>query len=232
MDEHTEPHYDRSALLTIDLQRDFLSDSPYGVTGTTEVLPAIRKLVEAYRAADRPIVHVVRLYLPDGSNADLARRAMLASGASIALPGTPGSQLADGLTPHDAVALDHGQLLAGQLQRLGPAEHVMFKPRWNAFYTTRLDSHLRETDADTVVVAGCNYPNCPRGTLFGASERDYRAVMVNDAVSRWSEHAGAELGSLGVIDATTTEVLTQLAAITEIATPVWSSPESSAGAPR
>lgn len=117
MDEHTRPHYERSALLTIDLQCDFLSDSPYGIAGTTAVLPAVRGLVEAYRAASLPIVHVVRLYLPDGSNADLARRAALTSGASIVVPGSRGSQLADGLTPDDAIELDQDQLLAGQLQR-------------------------------------------------------------------------------------------------------------------
>ena len=219
MDEHTRPRYETSALLTIDLQCDCLSDGPYGIAGTTEVLPVVCTLAEAYRAAGRPIVHVVRLYLPDGSNADLCRRAVLASGASIALLGSPGSQLADGLTPDNIIELDHDQLLAGQLQRLGPAEHAMFKPRWNAFYDTGLDDHLRQTGIDTVVVAGCNYPNCPRGTLFGASERDYRAVLVNDAVSQWTQHARTELDNLGVVTATTSEVLTQLGQTTKVVPP-------------
>lgn len=96
----------------------------------------------------------------------------------------------------------------------------------------RLDGRLRETGVDTVVVAGCNYPNCPRGTLFGASERDYRAVMVSDAVSQCSEDAAAELSSLGVVTETTAAILTQLAEIAEAATPVRSSSESSAGGPR
>jgi nicotinamidase-related amidase len=183
------------------------------------VLPAVCTLVDAYRAAGRPIVHVVRRYLPDGSNADLCRRTVLASGASIALPGSPGSQLADGLTPDNTIELDHDQLLAGQLQPLGPAEHAMFKPRWNAFYDTGLNDHLRQTGVDTVVVAGCNYPNCPRGTLFGASERDYRAVLVNDAVSQWTQHARTELGNLGVVTATIRKVLTQLGQTTTVAAP-------------
>jgi nicotinamidase-related amidase len=210
MDEHTRPHYERSALLTIDLQRDFLSDGPYGIAGTTEVLPAVCALVAAYRAAQRPIVHVVRLYLSDGSNADLCRRAVLAAGASIARPGSPGSQLAEGLTPGNTIELDHDQLLARQLQCLGPHEHAMFKPRWNAFYDTGLDDHLRQTGIDTIVVTGCNYPNCPRGTAFGASERDYRTVLVADAISQWNDYANAELANLGVVTATTSEVLTQL----------------------
>lgn len=174
MDEYTRPHYERSALLTIDLQRDFVS----GIGGTPEILPAVRALVGGYRTAGLQIVHVVRLYLPDGSNADLSRRSLLASGVSIATPGSRGSQLARGLTPDDTIELDTERLLAGGLQPLGPTEHVMFKPRWNAFYGTDLDGYLRRAGVDTVVVAGCNYPNCPRGTLFGASERDYRAALV------------------------------------------------------
>src|SRR5690606_37778357 len=69
VDEYTSPEFPRSALLTIDMQRDFLP----AVAGTAEVLPAIRQLTAAFRATGRPIVHVVRLYLPDGSNADLCR---------------------------------------------------------------------------------------------------------------------------------------------------------------
>jgi hypothetical protein len=57
-----------------------------------EVLPAVCRLVRAYRAAFRPIVHVVRLYLPDGSKAELCRRALVAGGAARALPGGVGSQ--------------------------------------------------------------------------------------------------------------------------------------------
>lgn len=40
-----------------------------------------------------------------------------------------------------------------------------------AFYGTRLEEHLRALDVDTVVVCGCNFPNCPRTTIYEASER-------------------------------------------------------------
>jgi nicotinamidase-related amidase len=59
----TEPHWLNSALLTIDMQRDFLTDGRYGIPGTTEVLPALQRLADAFRRAHRPIVHVVQLYL-------------------------------------------------------------------------------------------------------------------------------------------------------------------------
>jgi nicotinamidase-related amidase len=197
MNPDIEPRWASSALLTIDLQRDFLSDGAFAVPGTTEVLPAVSEVAEAFRRAGRPVIHAVRLYLPDGSNADISRRADLRAGASIVRPGTPGAELAPDLLPAP-VPVDADALLRGELQRVGEAEHILFKPRWNAFYATTLDAWLRSQDVDTVVVAGCNYPNCPRGTLFGASERDYRAVAVSDATSRWTDTAEPELAGIGV----------------------------------
>jgi hypothetical protein len=55
--------------------------------------------------------------------------------------------------------------------------------------------------------------------LFGASERDYRAVLVNDAVSQWTQHARTELDNLGVVTATIWEVLTQLGQTSTVAAP-------------
>lgn len=74
----------------------------------------------------------------------------------------------------------------------------MFKPRWSAFYRTSLDEHLRDLGVNTVVVAGCNLPNCPRATLFDASERDYRAVLVTDATSQVTPERLADLALIGV----------------------------------
>ena len=197
MNPDVEPCWESSALITIDLQRDFLSDGAFGVPGTTEVLPAVRDVVRAFRGAGRPIIHAVRLYLADGSNADISRRQRIRAGASIVRPGTPGSELAPDLLPAQ-VSIDADSLLRGELQPAGDGEHILFKPRWNAFYATPLDAFLRSQHVNTVVVVGCNYPNCPRGTLFGASERDYRAVAVSDATSRWTSSAAEELAGIGI----------------------------------
>jgi nicotinamidase-related amidase len=148
---------------------------------------------------------VIRLYLPDGSNADISRRAALRAGASIARPGTTGADLAPDLLPPGS-ALDAEELLGGRLQHVGGDEHVLFKPRWNAFFGTPLEGELRSWGVDTVVVAGCNFPNCPRGTLFGASERDFRAVAVSDAISGWTGTAEKELAAIGVCVASSAEV--------------------------
>lgn len=197
-DPHLTPNWATSALITIDVQHDFLSEAPYGVPGTTEVLPALSELAGAFRAAGRPIVHIVRLYEPGGRDADLVRRTLLAGGAAIVAPGSEGSAVPAGLLPPGAPALDPELLLSGEPQTLGEREVALFKPRWGAFYRTRLDDLLRGWGVDTLVVAGCNFPNCPRATLVEASERDYRLVLADDAVSRLHDVGRTEMTGIGV----------------------------------
>ncbi|MBT2234177.1 cysteine hydrolase family protein [Nonomuraea sp. NEAU-A123] len=197
-DPHLTPNWATSALLTIDVQRDFLSEAPYGVPGTTEALPALAALAAAFRAARRPIVHIVRLYHPGGQDADLVRRTLLADGAAIVAPGSAGSAIAADLLPPGAPPLDPELLLSGEPQPLGEHEVALFKPRWGAFYRTRLDELLRGWDVDTLVVAGCNFPNCPRATLIEASERDYRLVLADDAISRLHDVGRTEITGIGV----------------------------------
>jgi nicotinamidase-related amidase len=191
------PHFDTSALLTIDVQHDTLDGEPGEIPGTSAALPAIRQLTAAFRAAGRPIVHLVRLYLPDGSNVDLCRRQLIRDGARLFLAGSVGAELADGLVP-GLGGLDAPALLAGQLQRVGGDEVVMYKPRWGAFFQTPLHAHLRSRQVDTLVICGANFPNCPRTSIYEASERDHRVVVATDAVSRLTQEGVRELQAIGV----------------------------------
>src|SRR4051812_40809345 len=96
---YTEPHWATSALITIDVQSCTLDGGTLEVPGTTEALEQMVALVAAFREAKRPIVHVVRLYLPDGSNVDPVRRADVESGATFLVRGAVGTELAPGLAP-------------------------------------------------------------------------------------------------------------------------------------
>lgn len=195
----TEPRLATSALLTVDVQNDFtLPGAPAEIPGTRQAVPAMRQVVTAFREAGLPIVHVVRLYRTDGSNADLARREAIQDGTTMVAPGTPGADLVQELQPRGGIDLDADLLLAGQLQGLGPREWAMYKPRWGAFFATPLHDHLRSLGVDTVVVCGCNFPNCPRTTAYEASERDYRIGLVTDATSGVYDRARAELENIGV----------------------------------
>jgi len=199
MDEYTRPDPESAALLTIDVQRDFTEPgAPAEIEGTAEAVPQMRRLVEAFREAGAPIVHVVRLYRADGSNVDRCRRVAIESGEAIVRPGSDGSQIVPALQPPDADRLDAEGLLAGECQRLGPAEWAMYKPRWSALYRTPLADLLAEREVDTLVVCGCNFPNCPRTTVYDASARDYRLVFVSDATSGVYDRGLAELRGIGV----------------------------------
>ena len=209
-DSHLEPHWRSAALLVVDLQRDFLDDGAAPVEGTSAlVAPAVR-LVQAFRAAGRPVVHVVRLYSSDGVDVDTVRRAAIESGVRIVAPGTDGAEPAVGLLPGGA-RLNAHLLLSGRLQVVGEREAVVFKPRWSAFHRTALDDWLVELGCDTVVVAGCNLPNCPRATLTDATERDLRAVLATDAVSRSSPERLGDLAAIGVVLMPTDEIVSHLA---------------------
>jgi nicotinamidase-related amidase len=206
--DHVSPHWDRAALLVIDVQNDFLDGGASPVPGTSAVVPAVGALVEAFRRAGRPIAHVVRLYEPGGSDVDLVRRSAIEAGAAVVAPGSTGSQIPAEVA--GGAALDAPRLLRGEPQPIGEREVIVFKPRWSAFHRTSLEAWLHEQDIDTVVVAGCNLPNCPRATLFDASERDFRTVLVEDAVSQVTPERLADLAALGV------QVMTSAAAVARL----------------
>jgi nicotinamidase-related amidase len=195
---HTAPQLEKSALITIDVQRDVLEGQPLEVPGSSAAAEAIGRLADRFREAGRPIVHIVRLYRRDGSNVDPCRRELVERGATILAPGSSGSELAPGLLPDPRIRLDPDALLGGAVQGLGTNEVAIYKPRWGAFFETPLESHLQTCGISTVVFCGFNFPNCPRTSIYEASERDFRVVAVTDAISGLYERGERELEGIGV----------------------------------
>ena len=210
MTDHTLPDFSACALITIDTQCDVLDGQSLEIPGTSAILPAMTLLLDAFRRANRPIVHIVRLYQSDGSNVDLCRRSLVENGAAILSPGSEGSELAPGLLPDPAVRLDPGLLLAGEIQEVAECEVVIYKPRWGAFFNTPLESQLRSQGTSTIVFCGCNFPNCPRTSIYEASERDFRVVLATDAISGLYERGQRELAAIGVRLMTSEAVTTSL----------------------
>lgn len=188
------------ALMTIDMQSDFtLPGAPAEVPGTAEVIPKIVQLLQTFRRANKLVIHVIRLYLPDGSNAELCRREAIRAGAQIVQPGSEGAELVEALKPSRSIRLDTQLLLQGHVQQIGEQEVVVYKPRWGAFYRTSLEPFLRERRIDSLVFCGCNFPNCPRTSIYEASERDFRIALVTDAVSGIYNQGLQELERIGVL---------------------------------
>lgn len=192
-----EPLWGSSALLTIDVQRDLLDGEPYEIAGTSAAAERIATMCEAFRAGERRIVHVVRLYRADGSNVDVCRREAVRAGLELVIAGSAGAEPAPAIVP-DGTELDVEGLLRGEVQEVGPREVVIYKPRWGAFYGTPLEEHLRQEEVTTTVFGGCNFPNCPRTSIYEASERDFRVVVAEDAISGLYERGRGELAAIGV----------------------------------
>ncbi|MFC7529991.1 cysteine hydrolase family protein [Actinoplanes sp. GCM10030250] len=210
---YTEPHWATSGLVVIDMQVDFTEGGALAVPGTAAVTPNVGRLADGFRRAGLPVVHIVRLYPPGSGDVDPPRREFVEAGGVAVAPGTPGSAVIAGLAGAGGpVEVDAELVLSGVPQEVGKNEIVLYKPRWGAFYRTGLQGWLRERGVDTVVVAGCNLPNCPRVTLFEASERDFRTVLAHDAVSQASPERLADLAGIGVNLLSTDAILAAVSA--------------------
>jgi nicotinamidase-related amidase len=145
MNDYITPDRENSALLIIDVQRDFtLRGAIAEIPGTLQAVHYIQLLVHVYREQDYPIIHIIRLYHADGSNVDLCRRQAIENGKQVVIPRSDGAELMDELKPSPStIRLDSSLLLlSSHLQQIGTMQWIMYKPRWGAFYNTLLEKHL------------------------------------------------------------------------------------------
>lgn len=193
------PERDKAVLLTLSAQRDFLRPgSPVKACGAERATPVMRHVIDGFRARGAPIYHAMRLYRPDGSNVDACRRQAVEEGLRILMPGSMGSELLDELKPSAEVRLNPDCLLNGRFQKLADNEWAFYRPRWGAFHGTDLERHLRALDATTLVICGLSFATAVRATVYEASARDFRTVVVSDALASATEDGVCELGRLGV----------------------------------
>jgi nicotinamidase-related amidase len=96
MNDYITPDREHSALLIVDVQRDFaLVGAIAEIPGTLQAIHYIHRLVQVYREQGYPIIHIIRLYHADGSNVDLCRRRSIENGKQVVIPGSDGAELMD-----------------------------------------------------------------------------------------------------------------------------------------
>ncbi|HEX7953567.1 MAG TPA: isochorismatase family cysteine hydrolase, partial [Burkholderiales bacterium] len=169
---------ERTALLVIDMQRDFLHARGYAAKAGIDIkplqaaIPAVRRLLDAARAARLPIVHTREGHVADLSDCPpykLARSR--AAGAEIGSRGPLGRLLVRGEPGHDFI----------DELRPAPGEIVIDKPGYSAFAHTDLDQRLRVRGIDTLLICGITTEVCVSSTLRDAVDRGYQCITVGDA---------------------------------------------------
>jgi nicotinamidase-related amidase len=77
--------------------------------------------------------------------------------------------------------------LVPPLARFAPPAAVVDKTRYSAFTASRLDAHLRDRQADALVVTGSETDVCVLATVLGAVDRGYRVIVVRDGICSSSD---------------------------------------------
>ena len=162
----------RPALVLVDVVRAYVEpDGPFWLgshEAVDRMLQGCRRLLDAARASDRPVVRTVVRYAPGAADAGwfVAKVPALAHFA-IDAPGDWGA-LATALDP-----------------RAG--ESVVAKRHASAFAGTPLASELTARGVDTVVVCGVSTSGCVRATATDALALGLRPLVVGPACADRSE---------------------------------------------
>lgn len=174
----------KTAVLIIDMQRDFLEPGGFGESLGNDVgllqkaVGPCRAVLAAARAARMTVIHTReghRSDLTDAPPAKVTRGAPskrigdLGPMGRILVRGEPGHAIIAALTP-------------------APDEPVIDKPGKGAFYQTDLDLILRNRGIDTLLVCGVTTEVCVHTTIREANDRGYRCVAVADACASYFPH--------------------------------------------
>lgn len=166
----------RTALLSIDLQNDFLHAlGAYGRAGqgaaSIAALPArIRPVVDALRAGGGTYISAQFTLVPGPGGAPL-----IAPHLKALRPFLGTGDFAPGAFGHDLVAT------------LKPADYTIEKVAYSAFYQTRLEYILRALGIDRLIVGGIVTNGGVASTLRDAHLRDIDTIMLSDGCAAFSD---------------------------------------------
>ena len=176
-----ELDWSATALVIIDMQRDFLEPGGFGETLGNDVSQLARAVapcadvLRAARAAGILVVHTREGHLPDLSDAPPAKIERGAPSKRIGDPGPMGRILIRGEAGHDIIPA------------LYPIddEIVIDKPGKGAFYATELDDVLQDYRIANLLVCGVTTEVCVNTTVREANDRGYRCVVLADCCASY-----------------------------------------------
>lgn len=167
-----------TALLVIDMQRDFLDSRGYAARAGVDIsrlrqtIEPVQALLAVARASHMRVIFTREGHRPDLSDCPPAKLARSrAAGAEIGSAGPLGRLLVRGEWGHDLI--DEMAPQAG--------EPVIDKPGYSAFHQTDLDQILRAQGIHTLIVCGVTTEVCVHTTVRAATDHGYRCITVADA---------------------------------------------------
>ena len=171
----------KTALVVIDMQRDFLLPGGFGetlgndVSLLQKVVPPLAEVLAAARASGMLVIHTREGHLPDLSDCPPAKLQRGKPSQRIGDLGANGRILIRGEYGHDII------------DELAPidGEIVIDKPGKGAFYATELQTVLEKAGITHLIVTGVTTEVCVHTTVREANDRGYDSLVLSDWVGSY-----------------------------------------------
>lgn len=171
----------KTALIVIDMQRDFIEPGGFGATLGNDVsllqaiIPATARLIAGFRKAGLPVIHTRECHAADLSDCPPAKRTRGKPSLRIGDPGPMGRIL---------IAGEAGADIVDELYPV-EGETVIDKPGKGAFYATSLGDILATKGVCQLVFAGVTTEVCVQTTMREANDRGYECILATDATESY-----------------------------------------------
>jgi nicotinamidase-related amidase len=170
-----------TALVIIDMQRDFLEPGGFGealgndVSRLAVVVPPLRTLLATARAVGLPVIHTREGHRTDLSDCPPSKLARGHLTFGIGDEGPNGRVLVRGERGHGII--DDLAPIAGEV--------VLDKPGKGAFHATDLELMLRNLGITSLLVTGVTTEVCVHTTVREANDRGFECLVLEDCVGSY-----------------------------------------------
>ncbi|CAG9213499.1 Isochorismatase [Paraburkholderia tropica] len=171
----------KTALVVIDMQRDFIEPGGFGAALGNDVsllggiVPDVARLLDHAREQGWFVVHTRESHAADLSDCPPAKR----------LRGLPSARIGDvGPMGRILVRGEPGNAIIDALAPIG-GELVIDKPGKGAFYATRLGEELAQRGITHLVFAGVTTEVCVQTSMREANDRGYDCLLIEDATASY-----------------------------------------------
>ena len=173
-----------TALVIIDMQRDFIEPGGFGETLGNDVsllsaiVPACQAVLAAWRTAGGLVVHTREAHRADLSDCPPAKRNR----------GNPSLRIGDaGPMGRILVAGEAGNQIIAELAAQ-PSEVVIDKPGKGAFYATPLHEVLQQRRISHLIFMGVTTEVCVQTSMREANDRGYDGLLLTDCTESYFPH--------------------------------------------